>query len=123
MRDEAIIEHLIEMRGIGRWTAQMLLIFRLGRPDVLPADAHGIRNGFMIVYTAPRLPTRDELERHSERWKPYRAVASWYMWRAVELAKDAAERVILAYPARPDVIDTLRAGDQHDDRELSVIRD
>jgi methylated-DNA-[protein]-cysteine S-methyltransferase len=91
MPDAAIIECLTEVRGIGRWTAEMLLIFRLGRPDVLPADDYGIRKGFALTF--PRggsgpaaLPTREQLERRGARWRPYRTVASWYLWRALDLA-------------------------------------
>ncbi|MBI2962905.1 MAG: methylated-DNA--[protein]-cysteine S-methyltransferase [Deltaproteobacteria bacterium] len=86
MTDEAIVERLTEVRGIGRWTAEMLLIFRLGRPDVLPADDYGVRKGFAVAFRKRALPTRDELERRGERWRPYRTVASWYLWRAVEVA-------------------------------------
>ena len=85
LADEAIIERLTEVRGIGRWTVEMLLIFRLGRPDVLPADDYGLRKGFAIAY-GRELPSRKELETYGLRWKPYRSVASWYLWRAVERA-------------------------------------
>lgn len=88
MEDEAIVERLTEVRGIGRWTVEMLLIFRLGRPDVLPADDYGIRQGYKVAFRKRELPTRAELEKRGERWKPYRTVASWYLWRAVELAKN-----------------------------------
>jgi methylated-DNA-[protein]-cysteine S-methyltransferase len=85
--DETIIERLTEVRGIGRWTAEMFLIFRLGRPDVLPADDYGIRQGFATVFKKRELPARKDLEKRGERWKPYRTVASWYLWRAAEMAK------------------------------------
>ena len=84
--DEAIIERLTKVRGIGRWTVEMLLIFRLGRPDVLPADDYGIRKGFALAYDRGELPARKDLETHGIRWKPYRTVASWYLWRLVEQA-------------------------------------
>ena len=87
MEDAAIIERLTTVRGIGRWTVEMLLIFRLGRPDVLPADDYGIRKGFAIAYKTRELPARQVLEKRGARWQPYRTVASWYLWRAVELAK------------------------------------
>jgi O-6-methylguanine DNA methyltransferase len=87
MDDAAIIERLTTVRGIGRWTVEMLLIFRLGRPDVLPADDYGIRKGFAIACKSRELPTRQVLEKRGARWQPYRTVASWYLWRAVELAK------------------------------------
>lgn len=85
MEDEAIIERLTQVRGIGRWTVEMLLIFRLGRPDVLPADDYGIRKGFAIAFKKRELPSRQDLEKRGARWKPYRTVASWYLWRALEL--------------------------------------
>jgi methylated-DNA-[protein]-cysteine S-methyltransferase len=87
MEDEAIIERLTAVRGIGRWTVEMLLIFRLGRPDVLPVDDYGIRKGFAIAFRKRELPARKDVERRGARWKPYRTVASWYLWRAVELAR------------------------------------
>ena len=87
MEDEAIVERLTAVRGVGRWTVEMLLIFRLGRPDVLPADDYGIRKGFALAFKKSHLPTRRELERRGNRWKPYRTVASWYLWRAVDLAR------------------------------------
>lgn len=85
--DEAIIEQLIEVRGIGRWTVEMLLIFKLGRLDVLPVGDFGVRNGFRIAYGRRTSPTPRALLRYGERWKPYRTVASWYLWRAVDLGK------------------------------------
>jgi methylated-DNA-[protein]-cysteine S-methyltransferase len=88
MEDEAIIERLTQVRGVGRWTAEMLLIFRLGRPDVLPLDDYGIRKGFALVFDRSELPGSKELETHGIRWQPYRTVASWYLWRAVERAQE-----------------------------------
>ncbi len=85
MEDEAIIERLTQVRGIGRWTVEMLLIFRLGRPDVLPVDDYGIRKGFAIAFQKRELPTRKDLEKRGVRWRPYRTVASWYLWRATDL--------------------------------------
>ncbi len=84
MDNEAIIERLTEVRGIGRWTVEMLLMFRLGRPDVLPVDDYGIRKGFAIAFNTRELPTREALEKRGARWQPYRTVASWYLWRVVE---------------------------------------
>jgi len=86
MEDDAIIERLTSVRGIGRWTVEMLLIFRLGRPDVLPADDYGIRKGFARAYTQGELPARKDVEAYGARWKPYRTVASWYLWRLAEQA-------------------------------------
>jgi 3-methyladenine DNA glycosylase/8-oxoguanine DNA glycosylase len=85
MDDEEIIERLTTVRGIGRWTVEMLLIFRLGRPDVLPLTDLGIRKGFALTFRKRHLPDAQVLLRRAERWRPYRSVASWYLWRAVEL--------------------------------------
>ena len=84
MADEEIVERLIEVRGIGRWTAQMFLMFRLGRPDVLPVDDYGVRNGFRIAFGKRKLPEPRQLEKHARRWRPYRSAASWYLWRAAD---------------------------------------
>ena len=92
--DDAIVERLVEVRGIGRWTVEMLLIFQLGRPDVLPVDDFGVRNGFRIAYSRRTMPTPKELLRYGECWRPYRTAAAWYLWRAVEKEK-------LIRPARP----------------------
>ncbi len=85
--DEAIVERLVEVRGIGRWTVEMLLIFQLGRPDVLPVDDFGVRNGFRMAYRRRTMPTPKEVLRYGERWKPYRTAAAWYLWRAADRAK------------------------------------
>jgi 3-methyladenine DNA glycosylase/8-oxoguanine DNA glycosylase len=85
MKDAAIIERLIEVRGVGRWTVEMFLMFTLARPDVLPVDDYGIRNGFRIAYGKRQLPRQKALMKFGERWAPYRTTASWYLWRAVEL--------------------------------------
>jgi 3-methyladenine DNA glycosylase/8-oxoguanine DNA glycosylase len=84
MPDETVIEQLTAVRGVGRWTAEMFLIFRLGRPDVLPHDDNGLRRGFAVAFTSGRMPDAGEVERRGERWRPYRTVASWYLWRAAE---------------------------------------
>jgi DNA-3-methyladenine glycosylase II len=89
LKDEAIIDRLIAVRGIGRWTVEMLLIFQLGRPDVLPVDDFGVRNGFRIAYGRRLMPTPKEVLRYGERWKPYRTAASWYLWRTADQAKVA----------------------------------
>jgi len=94
--DEIIIERLSEVRGIGRWTADMLLMFRLGRPDVLPVDDYGVRKGFSIAYHC-EMPSPKELAAHGVRWKPYRTAASWYLWRVVERA--TASKVVPLGPA------------------------
>ena len=94
--DEAIIERLSKVRGIGRWSAEMLLMFRLGRPDVLPVDDYGVRKGFSIAYDR-EMPSPKELATFGERWKPYRTAASWYLWRVVERA--TARKVMPLGPA------------------------
>ncbi len=86
MGDDAIVERLTEVRGVGRWTAEMFLIFRLGRPDILPVDDYGVRKGFAVAFKKRALPTPEGLKRRGEKWKPYRTVASWYLWRAAERA-------------------------------------
>jgi 3-methyladenine DNA glycosylase/8-oxoguanine DNA glycosylase len=86
MGDAEVIERLTAVRGVGTWTAQMFLIFRLGRPDVLPVGDYGVKKGFKRTFrTKGELPTPAEVERRGERWRPYRTVASWYLWRALEL--------------------------------------
>ena len=86
--DEELIDRLSAVPGIGRWTAEMFLIFRLGRPDVLPVDDYGVRKGFALAYGKRTLPTPTALARHGERWRPYRTVASWYLWRALDGQRD-----------------------------------
>lgn len=85
MEDEKIIERLTEVRGIGRWTVEMLLIFRLGRPDVLPVGDLGVRKGFARAFRKGKLPEPSVVLRRGERWRPYRSVATWYLYRALEL--------------------------------------
>ena len=93
MEDEAIIEHLTQVRGIGRWTVEMLLIFRLGRPDVLPVGDYAVRKGFSLAYGLEDLPKPKELIQYGERWRPYRSVASWYMWRVNELTPQMLQEI------------------------------
>ncbi len=84
MGDEEIVDALTAVRGIGRWTVEMLLIFRLGRPDVLPATDYGIRQGFRRVFRRRELPAPREILERGERWRPHRTVASWYLWRSLD---------------------------------------
>ncbi|NJO40472.1 MAG: DNA-3-methyladenine glycosylase 2 family protein [Cyanobacteria bacterium CRU_2_1] len=84
MEDEAIIKTLIQVKGIGRWTVQMLLIFRLHRWDVLPVDDLGIRSGIRQLYDLTELPDRKTIETLGQRWQPYRTIASWYLWRSLD---------------------------------------
>ncbi len=85
MDDGEIIERLCNIRGIGRWSVEMLLIFHMGRPDVLPDGDLGVRRGFMLYRGLGEMPPPAELAAHGERWRPYRSVASWYLWRANDL--------------------------------------
>jgi DNA-3-methyladenine glycosylase II len=87
LTDEEIIRRLTQVRGIGRWTVEMLLVFQLGRPDVLPVDDFGVRSGFQAAYGLGRLPRPQVLALWGERWKPYRTTAAWYLWRALELKR------------------------------------
>jgi DNA-3-methyladenine glycosylase II len=99
MSDAEIVDRLTEVRGIGVWTVEMLLIFRLGRPDVLPVTDYGVRKGFALTFQrvpqsrpieAADLPKPDQILRRGRRWAPYRSVASWYLWRACDLRKNTA---------------------------------
>jgi DNA-3-methyladenine glycosylase II len=87
LADAAIIERLTQVRGIGRWTVEMMLIFQLGRPDVLPVDDFGVRNGFRLAYGLRKMPHPRVLGAYGERWAPHRSTAAWYLWRALELHK------------------------------------
>lgn len=86
MPDDEIIERLTTVRGVGTWTVQMLLIFRLGRPDVLPVHDLGIQKGFQKTFRTRQLPRPRRIERDGEKWRPFRSVASWYLWRATDQA-------------------------------------
>jgi DNA-3-methyladenine glycosylase II len=99
MSDDALVEHLTAVRGIGRWTVEMLLIFRLGRPDVLAVDDYGVRKGFAKMHRMDELPKPKELQAYGERWRPHRSVACWYLWRAAEM-KDLPDLVAKAAPKK-----------------------
>src|SRR5437868_289829 len=99
MSDADIVERLTEVRGIGPWTVEMLLIFRMGRPDVLPVTDYGVRKGYLLTFMrVPKsrpiavedLPKPDVLFKRGQKWKPFRSVASWYLWRACDLAKSSS---------------------------------
>jgi DNA-3-methyladenine glycosylase II len=99
MSDADIVERLTEVRGIGPWTVEMLLIFRMGRPDVLPVTDYGVRKGYALTFmrvpkaralAAKDLPKPDVVFKRGQRWAPFRSVASWYLWRACDLAKPVA---------------------------------
>jgi DNA-3-methyladenine glycosylase II len=87
LSDDEIIARLTEVRGVGRWTVEMLLIFQLARPDVLPADDFGVRTGFRHAYRKRELPRAKELLAFGERWRPHRTTAAWYLWQAANAAK------------------------------------
>jgi DNA-3-methyladenine glycosylase II len=88
LSDAEIIERCTEVRGVGRWTVEMLLIFHLARPDVLPVDDLGVRKGAMRLYRLRKLPSPERLAKLAEPWRPWRSVGSWYMWRVMELTSD-----------------------------------
>jgi 3-methyladenine DNA glycosylase/8-oxoguanine DNA glycosylase len=82
--DEQVIEALTDIRGIGRWTAEMFLMFRLGRLDVLPVHDYGIRKAMQLAYRMRQLPKPDRMHRVAESWRPYRTIACWYLWRSLD---------------------------------------
>jgi DNA-3-methyladenine glycosylase II len=92
LTDEEIIERLTAARGVGRWTVEMLLIFQLGRKDVLPADDFGVRNGFCIAYKKREMPKPKDLLKFGSRWRPHGTTAAWYLWRAADAAKNAKKK-------------------------------
>jgi DNA-3-methyladenine glycosylase II len=89
MTDDEIITRLTTVRGIGRWTVEMLLLFDLGRPDVWPVDDYGVRKGFAKTFRRRELPTPKQLMKLGEKWRPYRSVAAWYFWRALDAPEKA----------------------------------
>src|SRR5438128_11218674 len=88
MNDDEIIARLTQVRGIGRWTVEMLLLFDLGRPDVWPVDDSGVRKGFAKTFGKRKLPTPKQLMNIGEKWRPYRSVAAWYFWRALDKSEE-----------------------------------
>jgi len=87
LTDDEIIARLTQVRGVGRWTVEMLLIFQLGRPDVLPVDDFGVRNGFRVAYKKRTMPKPKALLAHGRRWRPHATTAAWYLWRAADASK------------------------------------
>jgi 3-methyladenine DNA glycosylase/8-oxoguanine DNA glycosylase len=110
LSDEELVERLISVRGIGAWTVEMFLIFRLGRPDVLPIHDLGVQKGWAITYRKRKMPKPKELLKFGERWRPYRTVASWYMWRAVGLAGKDARKIAKAGPKKKRVVIRVKRG-------------
>jgi DNA-3-methyladenine glycosylase II len=93
LSDQELVERLTSVRGIGAWTVEMFLIFRLGRPDVLPIHDYAVQKGFALTYRKRRIPKPKELAKFGERWRPFRTVAAWYMWRAIEVAGKDARKI------------------------------
>ena len=91
LSDEALIERLTSIRGVGRWTVEMLLIFTLGRPDVLPVDDFGVRDGYRVLYGLDVQPKPKALAEIGLAWAPYRSIAAWYLWRASDEGKRAKQ--------------------------------
>jgi 3-methyladenine DNA glycosylase/8-oxoguanine DNA glycosylase len=100
LSDDQLVERLVSVRGIGAWTVEMFLIFRLGRPDVLPIHDLGVKKGWSVAYGKKHMPKPKELLKFGERWRPYRTVASWYMWRAFERAGYKVTNKIRPRPLR-----------------------
>jgi DNA-3-methyladenine glycosylase II len=100
MDDEEIILDLTRVLGIGRWTAEMFLMFNLGRPDVLPVDDLGVRNAVRRLYRMRKMPDAKRLRALAERWRPYRSAASWYLWRSGEIVTPGAASPKRSRPAR-----------------------
>lgn len=92
MTDEQIREHLVAVKGIGVWTADMFLIFTLGRPDVLPTGDLGVRKGYQILFKMSELPDHSKMEKLAKKWAPYRTIASWYLWKVADEAKEKKEK-------------------------------
>jgi 3-methyladenine DNA glycosylase/8-oxoguanine DNA glycosylase len=101
LSDEELVKRLDSVRGIGVWTVEMFLIFRLGRPDVLPIHDLGVKKGWSVTYGKKHMPKPKELLKFGERWRPYRTVASWYMWRAFERAGYATTNKIRPHKTNP----------------------
>jgi DNA-3-methyladenine glycosylase II len=92
LSDDEIIERLTAARGVGRWTVEMLLIFQLGRENILPVDDFGVRNGFRLAYKKRALPKPKQLQKFGKRWHPHATTAAWYLWRAADSAKAVAKK-------------------------------
>jgi len=86
--DEKLIEHLSELKGVGPWTVEMLLIFTLGRLDVMPVDDFGVRAGLKLLLNLKDMPKKTDFEKHTAAWRPYRSIAAWYLWRRADAEKE-----------------------------------
>ena len=101
MTDDEIVTDLTRVKGIGKWTAEIFLMFNLGRPDIMPADDLGVQNAVKRYYRMRQRPNRKRLLRHAERWRPYRSAAAWYLWRSLDITlpdgeKPAPKKVVAA---------------------------
>lgn len=96
LSDEELIARLVSLKGIGRWTVEMLLMFTLGREDILAVDDFGLRKGYQLLYSLPEMPKPKELGLAGEAWRPHRTVAAWYLWRATDSKPTLADRVEVA---------------------------
>jgi DNA-3-methyladenine glycosylase II len=110
MSDEEVIAELTRVKGIGRWTAEMFLMFNLGRPDVLPLDDLGLRIAARKAYKLSALPTKRELEQIGERWRPYRSVATWYLWQSTRIVLPTDGAKPPAVPQNDRKVSALRRG-------------
>jgi DNA-3-methyladenine glycosylase II len=104
LEDLVIIERLTQVRGIGRWTVEMMLMYQLGRRDVLPVDDFGVRNGFRLAYGLRKMPSPKALAAFGARWAPHRSAAAWYLWRACELHRAGT----LPVPSEPTRLPRIR---------------
>jgi DNA-3-methyladenine glycosylase II len=104
MSDEEIVQALLPIKGVGRWTAEMFLIFVLNRPDLLPVDDLGVRKGVQTLYELPELPPADQVIRIGEKWRPWRTVATWYLWRGAALEEAAKKPAVTIVGKRPAVV-------------------
>jgi DNA-3-methyladenine glycosylase II len=100
LTDEQIIERLTQIHGVGPWTVQMLLIFKLARPDVWPINDYGVRKGYALAYGKRKLPTPTQLAKAGEQWKPHRTSVAWYMWRSIEFHRDLEKKKSTSVKAR-----------------------
>src|SRR5216110_3941249 len=107
MSDDEIITRLTAVRGIGRWTVEMLLLFDLGRPDVWPVDDYGVRKGFAKTFGRRKLPTPKQMMKVGEKWRPYRSVAAWYFWRALDQAEKLQSRNVKKVELVPFTLSTF----------------
>lgn len=102
MSDDDLIDLLVELRGIGRWTVEMMLIFTLGRLDVMPVDDFGVKSGLMQMYSLPSMPKKAEFAQWTDAWRPYRSIGAWYLWRFADSQKQKS-RVSYSEPKRGQV--------------------